>query len=217
MSQLRSHVQRHVVGYIALFVALGGTAAAFTLPEDSVRSRHIVNGQVRRVDLGANAVNSAKVANATLRAADFARLPAARVGNSAGQTVPTDDSTYRLPFDTEQLDNAKLHRVSQPTRLIAPRAGLYAISATVVWSDSRPGAQLHDLTLRVNGTTQIAISDDDDSATCCPGQTLSTIYKLNKGDFVELWIYTDGGLPAPEIQSLPPLSPAFSMAWIGPG
>lgn len=62
-----------VVALIALFVALGGTSfAAVQLAKNSVRSKHIKNGQVKRVDLGANAVNAAKVANGTLLATDFA-------------------------------------------------------------------------------------------------------------------------------------------------
>jgi hypothetical protein len=41
-----------VVACIALFVALSGAGyAAFHLPDNSVKSRHIVNGQVKPVDL----------------------------------------------------------------------------------------------------------------------------------------------------------------------
>ena len=42
----------NVVSVIALFVALGGGAyAAFHLPKNSVRSKNIVNGQVKKPDL----------------------------------------------------------------------------------------------------------------------------------------------------------------------
>jgi hypothetical protein len=52
-SQLRRHFTfANTVSVIALFVALGGGAyAAFNLPPDSVRSKNIVNGQVRTPDL----------------------------------------------------------------------------------------------------------------------------------------------------------------------
>jgi len=50
--RLRKPSPAMVIACIALFVALGGVGyAAFNLPADSVRSRHIVNGQVKRVDL----------------------------------------------------------------------------------------------------------------------------------------------------------------------
>ena len=43
-----------VVAYLALFVALGGTSvAAVKLSRNSVKSSHIKNGQVKRVDLAA--------------------------------------------------------------------------------------------------------------------------------------------------------------------
>lgn len=62
-----------VVACISLFVALSGVGyAAFTLPDNSVRSRHIVNGQVKRADIAGGAVNSAKVANGSLVPGDLA-------------------------------------------------------------------------------------------------------------------------------------------------
>ena len=63
----------NVVSLIALFVALGGTSvAAVTLKKNSVRSKHIRNGQVQSVD----------VKDASLRAQDFgpSQLPAGPEG-----------------------------------------------------------------------------------------------------------------------------------------
>jgi len=67
---MRDYVRRNLLGIIALYVALGGTAWA--LQANSVKSRHIVNGQVHTPDLGAAAVTGAKVANGTLGGADVA-------------------------------------------------------------------------------------------------------------------------------------------------
>jgi hypothetical protein len=45
-----------VVAYLALFVALGGSSyAAVQLSRDSVKSKHIANGQVKRADLARKA------------------------------------------------------------------------------------------------------------------------------------------------------------------
>jgi hypothetical protein len=57
------HIRSNLIGYLALFVALGGTAwaAGPLAPRNSVNSAAIVNGQVKRADLAASAVNSAKV------------------------------------------------------------------------------------------------------------------------------------------------------------
>lgn len=76
---LRSPLRRFVpspalfVALLALIVALGGTSyAAMVLARNSVRSQHIVNGQVKTVDLGDNAVTSLKVRDGSLRSSDFA-------------------------------------------------------------------------------------------------------------------------------------------------
>jgi hypothetical protein len=51
-----------VVALIALFVALTGVGYAVTeLPENSVRSKQIKNGQVRSVDVADNGLTAAKV------------------------------------------------------------------------------------------------------------------------------------------------------------
>jgi hypothetical protein len=50
--KLRRPSPAMIVACIALFVALSGAGyAAFSLPDNSVKSRHIVNGQVKSADL----------------------------------------------------------------------------------------------------------------------------------------------------------------------
>jgi hypothetical protein len=57
------------VGFVALLAALSGTAVA--LPGvNLIDSGDIKNGQVKRTDIGKNAVNGAKVANSALTGAD---------------------------------------------------------------------------------------------------------------------------------------------------
>ena len=77
----------NVISLVALFAALGGTAAAShligsseienggvrnaDLGSNAVSSSKILNNNVRNIDLGTNAVNGAKVADGTLTLADF--------------------------------------------------------------------------------------------------------------------------------------------------
>ena len=61
----------HVIGYTTI-ICLGIVSTAQALPDNSVFSPDIVDGEVKRVDLGADAVNSAKVGNGTLTGADLA-------------------------------------------------------------------------------------------------------------------------------------------------
>ena|SRR5215210_531450 len=84
-STLRSKLSyANVVATLALFVALGGSSyAAVALSNNSVKSKHIGKGQVKRPDIGRNAVNSAKVKNFSLLANDFkaGQLPAGPKGD----------------------------------------------------------------------------------------------------------------------------------------
>jgi hypothetical protein len=90
--RLRKPSPATVIACIALFVALGGTSvAAVTLAKNSVLSKHIKNGQVKTADLGASAVNSAKVGDGSLLAQDFAAGQLA--AGPAGPPGPPGPST----------------------------------------------------------------------------------------------------------------------------
>ena len=71
---------------IAVFIALGGGAYAITsIDRNSVRSRHIAPGQVKRSDLGRSAVNSAKIQDGAVQPNDV-NLTALRqrIGGATG-------------------------------------------------------------------------------------------------------------------------------------
>lgn len=94
-----SHLRSNVVGYLALFVALGGTAwAAATIgAEDirrnAVRSKHIKNGQVttkdlrnghvRAADVRAASLTGAKIADESLGSVDVGGLSGADIGDES--------------------------------------------------------------------------------------------------------------------------------------
>ncbi|MEA2448394.1 MAG: hypothetical protein QOG63_326 [Thermoleophilaceae bacterium] len=92
MGRLRQHLSyANVVATLALFVALGGASyAALKLPHNSVKSKQIARGAVKRSDLGANAVDSSKVKDGKLRARDFAagQLPAGPPGQDGAPGAP---------------------------------------------------------------------------------------------------------------------------------
>jgi hypothetical protein len=73
-----------VTATIALFLALGGAAyAAFHLPKNSVKSKNIVNGQVKSKDLAPNAIK-------TIKQVSYRRTegsPAKQLFSIAGLTV----------------------------------------------------------------------------------------------------------------------------------
>jgi hypothetical protein len=96
------HVRRHAVGYLALFVALGGTAVA--LPgRNSVDSRDIKPKNVRRSDLAPGSVNAAKIKDSAVNSAKI------QDGAVAGSDVANDSLTG------QQVDETSLHGVNADT------------------------------------------------------------------------------------------------------
>ena len=73
MSGFTKHLSyANVVATLCLFLLLGAGAHAAGLAKNSVKSKHIKDGQVKTVDLASNAVNGSKVGDSTLTGADVA-------------------------------------------------------------------------------------------------------------------------------------------------
>lgn len=69
-----SHLRHHWMGALALFLVLtGGTAFAVTqIDRNSVKSKHIVDGQVKEADLADGSVTTDKIPDGTVSNADLA-------------------------------------------------------------------------------------------------------------------------------------------------
>jgi len=80
---LGGHLRRHLVAYLALFVALSGTGYAASeklLPRNSVGSAQVINGSLQKVDLSRRAV-------AALHGARGARGPQGPTGPAGSQGI----------------------------------------------------------------------------------------------------------------------------------
>jgi hypothetical protein len=97
MSRLLTHLRRNVIGYLALFVALGGTSyAAFSLPKNSVGTRQLRNGAVTNKKLGRAAVNPANLSHKTI--AGYMRAYA-QIG-PGGQLMASRPGAHLLYWNT---------------------------------------------------------------------------------------------------------------------
>lgn len=117
------------------------------------------------------------------------------VRRSTVQTIP-NNLVQRVSFDTELFDSGSVWDNTQPTRLVAPEAGLYAISGYVTFLSNTTGRRL--LFLTVNNTSEIGRSEVATQNQPGGGHsvTVSALWSLNAGDYVELWVYqniTGGG------------------------
>jgi hypothetical protein len=81
-SAVLKHLRSNVVGYLALFVALGGTSA---YAANTVFSSDIVDGEVKTADLAPGGVNSAKILDGTVSWNDLATdsVTSTRVKNAS--------------------------------------------------------------------------------------------------------------------------------------
>jgi hypothetical protein len=90
---MRRHIRgnlsyANVVATMALFVALGGTGYALTLPRDSVDSAQIRAGAVRNSELGSRAVDSRVIRNRSIRFGDISRSARTTLRGKQGPPGP---------------------------------------------------------------------------------------------------------------------------------
>jgi hypothetical protein len=87
MERLGRHARANGVAYVALFVALGGTSA---YAANTIRSTDIVDGEVKNVDLGPDAVTSSKLANGSVQNSDLGPDAVTTSKIKAGNVGSTD-------------------------------------------------------------------------------------------------------------------------------
>lgn len=141
--------------------------------------------------------------------------PSCRVYHNTDQTVANGTSTA-LAFNSERYDNASIHdTATNNSRLTAPVAGVYLITAGLVYVGGTVGE--YDLRLRVNGATIIAEDDKHlASTTVSPTNLVSTQYKLAAADYVEAVVLQGTG-GTRTVSAIGNWSPEFAMTWLGPG
>lgn len=108
-------IRANVLGFIAIFIALGGTAAA--LPgTDTVESDDIVDGEVRNADIHANAVTSDKIGLGQVASPDLhgdAVTGAKIADGSVGAADVAPNSLGGAQVDEASLDPSILqHRLA---------------------------------------------------------------------------------------------------------
>jgi hypothetical protein len=249
-----------VIALLALFVALGGTAAAAKL---LITSEEIKDGTIRVVDINkkarkqlarhattAKSADSARVADLAdetqaisdaatgedppleassvptpgrLLALDGnARVPlaaiptvAARVYSSHDQAVPLQIAggpVQRVTFDSVSFDTAGMFKPGDPTRLTAPVDGIYLITANVSWQVSGTDGLNRAVTLWVDNHV---VSVDQRPPAAETRQVVTTVYKLGRGDFVEVGVGHDEQ-PSLSIDAVGDYAPSLSLVWLAP-
>ena len=227
-----------LISMLALFVALGGTSyAAITLPANSVGTEQIKksavtgakvkNATLTGAKIASATLTGAKIADATLTGVDiadgavgpakFGTVPGARVRRVAAVTL-TSGVTAVLSYDATDFNVGGVYSSAQPSRMTAPVAGRYLIIATARWQSNEAGRRT--IALEVNGTAaQIARTNVSPhvqgGGAFNPEQAAEAIYRLNAGDYVEVWAYQDSGVPLTLLTAVDN-GVTFAMEWIAP-
>jgi hypothetical protein len=214
-----------LLSIIAIVLAVTGTAAAGVATISSLdkqekkQTRKIAQSEIAKAAPGLSVASATKagtadtVPNGSLGTAKFASsIPAVHVTRTDDQTIPADTDTA-IEYDSERYDTAGLHdNATNNTRLTAPVAGIYQVTAQINWETVLAP---RELLVRMNGSTQIAKTRDavvDQSA-----QTVTTQVRLEAGDYLETLVFQETGGPSVDIDKTQEYSPEFSMTWIAPG
>lgn len=127
---------------------------------------------------------------------DRIAVPTVQVYKTAagGQSLTT--ATYApVTFESEAWDNRSMHStVSNTSRLVAPVAGKYRVSATITFTANTSGARA--INFRVNGSTTQrygTISVPASTGGLATQLSTSTELDLAAGDYVEVWAYQNSG------------------------
>jgi len=89
MTSLARHARRNAIAYVALFLTLS-MGTAWALGNNSVKSKHIANGQVKNQDLARNSVRSKNVVDGQVKNQDLARNSVRSKNIVDGQVKPAD-------------------------------------------------------------------------------------------------------------------------------
>jgi hypothetical protein len=155
------------------------------------------------------------IASGAITPAKIGAIPTVRVGNGfVDQPIPSSAVTT-LTFSVETYDPLDMHSTTVDTsRLVAPIAGVYAITANVPWRASGGGTQRY-VSIRPNGgTIDIATNQVPPvgSASQFTVQTLTSQTRLNAGDYVEVKVLQDSGGTLNVANNV-----SFQMTWLAPG
>jgi hypothetical protein len=115
-SRIRNHIRSNLIGYVALFFALGGGAAWATHPGgvNTISSGDIINGEVQRPDVGVDSVDGPRIIDDSVRGIDvdestLGAVPVAHLGgigrweSKSGEGCDVPGQYFTCAFTTIDL------------------------------------------------------------------------------------------------------------------
>ena len=185
------HIRSNVVGYVALFIALGGVTYAAGLAKDSVKSKQIKKGAVRSEEVKDDALTGVDVNESSLV------LPQETAQSVLDKLKTVDGQGSGLSADSlDSLDSSNLYtRDDSDARFPVADASFSMVSAGTAGSYI-PFVNWAELIL------------------ACDGGGVPSV-ALSNGSGANLRVYTDTGDPAPATTAGPLANGATTAATAG--
>jgi hypothetical protein len=184
------------------------------IEDGAISTEKIINEAITGDKIATDAVSTEKIVDGAVTAAKLATFitPSARVYNNTAIPIP-HNTTTELPFNSKRWDNNSIHSTTTNNRRLTCRtAGLYSINGHVQFASNATGSRVASILL--NGTHVIAnmrVPAVSDGATVL---TVSTVWSLAVGNYVELRVYqTSGGNL--DVLVTASYSPEFGMTYLG--
>lgn len=137
--------------------------------------------------------------------------PSCRAYVPADATVPTTTLTT-MQLTAEQWDNSAMHsNVSNPSRIVAPIAGVYLIEWYLRWKNVTVTACVYTTQVKVNGVAVQETGQYVSASNVYPESGGMMHWKLNANDYVELAAYQNSAANQ-TVDSLMPC--ALAATWV---
>ncbi len=105
-TRIATHLRSNVIGLVAVFIALSGSAYAAGLADNSVKSRHIVNDQVRSVDVRDDSLAGGGLTGADIVESSLSGVPVG--ANAVGSSQVQDNSLGAADLGSDSVQSSEI-------------------------------------------------------------------------------------------------------------
>ena len=134
---------------------------------------------------------------------------------TAPQTISNASGGVKLFWKREVLDTGGFlsSDCTLKSELVAPRTGVYMITASIEWP-SAPDSGTRTLGLKRANGPYIVADRRENTPNQPTQQSISTLYKLNQFDRIQVWAYQTSGSALPIDGTLQTTN--VTIHWVGP-
>ena len=117
-----------------------GAVRTSDIADGSIGAAKLAANSIRGTQIAAGAIGSSELARGAVGASELAALPGGRVYRSTSMALPSG-SLVEVPLTDVDYAQGGAWSASQPTRLTAPVAGVYQVTASAVFQPNGTGSR----------------------------------------------------------------------------